>query len=90
MFRKLVIILIMAVLIGLGLNLRLMYAQRYYEQESEGLEENLSLIAKKLDIILALLEKKSNEDVLDRLERILQSQVQIGEELKVIKVRASR
>ena len=90
MFKKLTVILIIAVIIGLGLSLRLIFAQKYYEQEPTVACKDLTLIEEKLDRILAMLEKEGNKKVLEKLDQILQNQAQIKDELKIIKVRASR
>ena len=90
MFRKTLIVLIVAVLIGLGLNINLLRAQRYYEQKQTFTCEELIQIEDKLDEVLAKLEKEGNKEVLNKLDQILESQAQIRDELRVIKIRVSR
>ena len=90
MFKRMVIILSIAILIGLGLSLRLIFAQRYYEQEPMLDYEELEVIEEKLDTVLVLLEEKGDEEIIKRLDQILENQAQIKDELKIIKVRASR
>ena len=90
MLKRIVIILSITVFIGLGLSLRLIFAQRYYEEEPMLDCEELEVVEEKLDMILALLEQKGNQKITERLDRILENQAQIKDELKIIKVRASR
>jgi predicted nucleotide-binding protein (sugar kinase/HSP70/actin superfamily) len=90
MFKKTFIILIIAVLIGLSLVLGSIFAQRYYEEEPTVACEELTLIEEELDKVLALLEKKSSKEILEKLDQILENQAQIKNELRIIKVRASR
>ena len=90
MFKKMVIILGIAVLVGLGLSLKSIFAQRYYDGEPILYCEELEVFEEKLDMVLALLEQKGNEEITGRLDRILENQAQIKDELKIIKVRASR
>ncbi|MBU1871174.1 MAG: hypothetical protein KKH80_00005 [Candidatus Omnitrophica bacterium] len=90
MFKKLVTILIIAISIAVLFHTKLMYAQRYYQDEEKIASEDLTLIEDKLDEILALFEEKNNKEVLAKIEQILANQAQIKEELKIIKIRASR
>jgi hypothetical protein len=90
MSKKAIIILIIVILIGLGLSLRSVFAQRYYEQKPMVACEDLILIEENLDKALALLKEKGNKEILKKLDQILQNQAQIKDELKIIKVRASR
>jgi hypothetical protein len=83
-------VLIIALLIGSSLSLKSIYAQKYYEQESIDIYEELDLIEKKVDKALRLLEGKDNKEILKKLDQILENQAQIKDELRIIKVRASR
>ncbi|MFH1338950.1 MAG: hypothetical protein ABIH40_03820 [Candidatus Omnitrophota bacterium] len=94
MFKKKIIILSVVVLIGLGLNLGLkqIFAQKYYQQEPAAADVygELELIGNKLDKALALLGAADNKEILKKLDQILQEQALIKEELRIIKIRATR
>jgi hypothetical protein len=61
--------------------------QRTYQEEQISIEENLGILEEKIDKILSLLEEIES---LKKLDLILRNQDKIMEELKIIKVRASR
>ena len=90
MFKKTVIVLSIAILIGLGLSLKSIFAQRYYEGEPMVECEELILIEEKLDTVLAMLEEKGGEEIIRRLDQIIENQSLIRDELRIIKVRPSR
>ena len=84
MFKRIVIILFIVILFGFGISIRSMSAQKYYADEITVASEDLIfIIEKRLNKILALLERKnSNEEILSKLNRIMETQAQIKEELK--------
>ena len=90
MFKRVILVLLFAVLVGLCLNIRLIRAQKYEEQKPTFTCEELIQIEEGLDGVLAKLEKEGNKEVLNKLDKILENQAQIKDELKIIKIRASR
>jgi len=92
MFKRLIIVSGIMVVIGLGFGLRQIFAQKYYQQEPAAADVygELELIGNKLDKALALLGAADNKEILKKLDQILQEQALIKEELRIIKIRATR
>ncbi|MBU0548970.1 MAG: hypothetical protein KJ838_01430 [Candidatus Omnitrophica bacterium] len=92
MLKKFVITVFIALLISLGLSIGSMHAQKYYEEETRILDDDLTFLTKKLDSILSYLadEKNKDKEFMDKISQILANQAQIKDELKIIKIRASR
>ncbi|MFC1592394.1 hypothetical protein ACFL4C_00050 [Candidatus Omnitrophota bacterium] len=92
MLKKQVAIVIIAVLFSLGLGVRLMHAEKYYGQQAEIDSDAVTLIEEKLDKISSSILKEGDKDkeILDKLSQVLQNQAQIKDELRIIKIRATR
>ena len=91
MSKRMITILIIAIVIGLSLSLRsILFAQRYYQQQEMVSCDELEEIQERLESVVDLLEEKGNKEILRKLDQILENQAQIKDELRIIKVRASR
>ncbi|MFH1577958.1 MAG: hypothetical protein ABIC18_02680 [Candidatus Omnitrophota bacterium] len=92
--KKLMIIISIVIFIGLALSFNSILAQKNYEYEDEDEAmvecEDLTLIEEDLARVLSLLEKGGNKEILKKLDQVLKNQAEIKDELKIIKIRASR
>lgn len=90
MSKKIVFILIIAILLGLGIGFKIVSMAQ--SEEEMVTYRDLNRLEEKLDRILDLLKEKGdrNKEILARLGQVLSNQQEMKEELYIIKIRASR